>query len=56
MKKLKNYYFSFEISFIGNPNIDVSCVNRKKFHFNKKDVSTLARNICMKYMSILNLT
>ena len=55
-KKLESYYSSFGIRFISNTNFDASCLNRSKFDFNKKAVSALARNICMKYMSILNLT
>ena len=42
--------------FISNTSFDASCLNKSKFHFKKKSVSALSGNICMKYMSILNLT
>ena len=41
------------MDFIGNSNIDGSCLNRGKLHLNRKDTAALAENFCMSVKSLL---
>ena len=42
---LKNYFNSVGMDFIGNSNIDGSCLNRGKLHMNRKGTVALAKNL-----------
>ena len=41
------------MDFIGNSNIDGSCLNRGKLHLNRKDTAALAENFCRSVKSLL---
>ena len=43
-KKLQKYCKGNEFFFIDNSNIDASCLNKSKLHFNRKGTSYLANN------------
>ena len=41
------------MDFIGNSNIDGSCLNRGKLHLNRKDTAALAEKFCRSVKSLL---
>ena len=43
--KLKNYWLGKGFIFVDHDNINESCLNKSKFHLNKKGTQRLAKNI-----------
>ena len=43
--KLKNYWLGKGFIFVDHDNINESCLNKSKFHLNKKGSQQLAKNI-----------